>query len=304
MDTQELLYQNCTVWAVSTSNWTGSDRLKAEDLDKSSEDIPDIFKLGSKSLIPHDLRLKLNSPRQQVQALMNRIGRQFLPHLKGVYVVPNNNLQLAREGIQLIQERQQAIVEDLIANKEQVRYEMGDKYPQLYNAEWPSDEKIRNSFNVRKLVFTVTGVEMNEADPDDLIKAKQEFQEELKVAYDELKEEILREAHTAIIEVCEDITKKILETGEKVTETTLKKPKRIIEQYMNVAGLFDSADIQSKVNDLRSAIEHAEAKELREDWEVAQGFARTLRSLGDNIGDLSGINSEGQRKRVLKREVE
>ena len=302
MDTQELLYQNCTVWAVSTSNWTGSDKLTAEDLDKSSDEIPDIFKLGNKYLIPHELRVKLNSPRQQVQGLMNRLGRQFLPHLKGVYVIPNSNLQLAREGVETIQERQEAIVEDLLQNKDQIRWEMGNEYPQLEGIEWPPDDKIRSRFAIRKLVFTVTGVEMNEADPDDLIQAKQEFQEELKQAYDELKDEILKEAHMAIMGVCENLTARILETGEKVTETTLKKPKRIIDQYMNVAGLFDSEGIRAQVDALKAVVETAEAKEIREDWEVAQRFAETLKGLGDNIGDLSGINSEGQRKRVLKRE--
>jgi hypothetical protein len=148
---------------VSTSGWTGADRLQAHDLGKDAEEIPDIFKLGSKYLIPHEVRIRLNGASGKVAALISRIGKPFF--LKGAWFVPNKYLLAAKEGLEKIKQEQQATVDDLIDHKAEIQQEMVEKYPVLANAEWPSEEKIRNRFNIRYIVFEVTGAEATEADP-------------------------------------------------------------------------------------------------------------------------------------------
>ncbi len=297
-ETQQVVNEHFTVWSVSSSAWTGTDKLNAEDL--GLEEVEDIFKLGKKNLIPDDERVNLRRASQQVNALLASQGKSFL-NLRGAYIIPDSKLVAVDEGIEKIIEKNREILEDFLTRYEEIKADMIEAYPVLANAKWPSQDKIRRKFRIHKNVFRVEGVNVNEADPLDLIAAKRKSQIDLAESYDEMVAEILKEAHNAIILVCEDLTKRILETGNKVTETTLKKPRRIIEQYMNVAEVFDHTGILDEVSKLKRVVEEADAKEIREEWHVAQAFAESVKEIGSNVGDLSGINANGQRKRVLKR---
>ena len=297
-EVQKTVNEHFTVWSVSSSAWSGTDRLNAEDL--GLEEVEDIFKLGKKNLIPDDERVSLRRASQQVNALLASQGKSFL-NLRGAYIIPDSKLISVNEGIERIIEKNQEILDNFLERYPMIKTEMIAEYPVLANANWPTEEKIRRKFRIHKNVFQVSGVNVNEADPLDLIAAKRHFQQELSQSYDEMVREILREAHQAIIDVCEDLTKRILETGDKVTETTLKKPKKIIEQYMNIAEVFDHREMLDEIHRLKTVVDQANAKEIREDYAMAQEFANAVREVGSNVGDLSGINAEGQRKRVLKR---
>lgn len=298
METQELLFNNGTVWAMSTSAWTGTDALLAEDLGKSDDEIPDIFRLGRKYLLSRDWRIKMRGSRSKINGLFSRIGQPFF--LRGAYFVPNKNLIMAQEGWKKIEEYQKSIVDDLIENLPQIKADRIEKYPVLETAVWPNEQQVRTRFALKRVVFEVTGTSIKEGDVNDLIAAKSEFQKELKEEYENLKREILAEAHLAIVENCEEIAKKILETGDKVTKATLKKPRQIIDQYDNVASILDADEIRTEVDKLKTTVLLAEAKEIREDWAVAKNFAAAMRTIGENIGDLSGINREGRAKRKVE----
>jgi len=227
-------------------------------------------------------------------------GKNFL-NLRGAYIIPDSKLIAVDEGIDKIVEKNQEILDNFLERYEDIKKDMIAEYPVLQNANWPTEEKIRRKFRIHKNVFRVEGVNVNESDPLDLIAAKMTAQMNLAQSYDEMVGEILKEAHQAIIEVCGDLTKRILDTGNKITETTLKKPRKIIERYMNIAEVFDHQEILNEVHRLKAVVDGAGAKELREDWAIAQEFAEAVMGIGSNVGDLSGINQEGQRKRILKR---
>jgi len=55
---------------------------------------------------------------------------------------------------------------------------------------------------------------------------------------------------------------------------------------MMVATVFDLDDIKVKVEELKSVIDAADAKEIKDQWNVAKAFGENLRKLGDDIGDL------------------
>jgi len=299
METEKLLFENGTVWAVSTSGWRGADSLSADDLGKNASEIPDIFKLGSKYLIPDEVRISLNGASCKVAAFMSRIGKPFF--LKGAWFVPDKHLLAAREGIETIRQEQHAVVEDMLSHYPDIKQEMIEKYPVLVNANWPTEDKIRDRFSIRYIVFEVSGAEAKQADPAELIEAKRQFRAELRQAYEDYKNEILREAHDAIIEVCEEINRKIMQTGEKITEATLRKPRRIIDDYMTVASIFDLDEVKAEVAKLKNQLDNAVAKEIREDWSVQKEFAKSLKALGETIGDLSGYNREGRLKRQVRK---
>ena len=294
---QDLIYENGTVWAVSTSGWSGNDKLEAQDLGMEEKDVLDIFKLGNKKLLPDVYRIRLHGARSSVQGLMSRMGRPFF--IRACYFVPNKNLLGVLEGLKLIRKRQELEVAGFLDGYENVKRQMIANYPVLESATWPSPEQIRAQFDVRWVVFQVTGTEAKSSDPEELIEAKREFQAELKAEYESLKTEILKEAHVALVDACRDIAERILQTGEKITETSLKKPRGIIDQYLAVASLFDSQAIRREVERLQEVVDGASAKSIRERPIVARTFAASLKSLGESIGDLSGYSSDGRIKRKL-----
>ena len=294
---QDLIFENGTVWAVSTSGWSGNDRLEAEDLGIEEKDVLDIFRLGNKKLLPDAVRIRLHGARSQVQGLMMRVGRPFF--IRGCYFVPDKSLLGALEGLKMVRLRQEQEVSRFLDGYESMRWKMISDYPVLESAAWPTPEQIRARFAVKWVVFQVTGTEARSSDPEELIQAKREFQAELKGEYENLKTEILKEAHVALVDACRDIAERILQTGEKITETTLKKPRGIIDQYLAVASLFDSQAIRREVEKLQEVVDGASAKSIRERPMVARTFAASIKSLGESIGDLSGYSSDGRMKRRL-----
>jgi len=280
MSVEETLNKSGSVWIVSTSSWTGTERLSPGDLDKDPTDIPDIFKLGSKYIIPTSVR--------------------YLPEIKSAWFVPDKYLLTAKVGLEKILAERMEVVGSVISEMPAIRKQMIEEYPVLADVEWPSEEAIRKKFSIKWVVFEVSGVSSKQTDPAELIEAKAEFKDKLNEAHDAYIAEILKEVHTAIIESCEEISNRILETGDAVTKATLNKPRVIIDKYMTVANLFDLDDIKTKVEELKEVVNSADAQDIRDNWDSAKKLGENLRKLGDDIGDLSGLSSDGRAKRRIK----
>lgn len=301
-NTEQVFLQNGTVWFISTSSWTAEDKLRPEDIGKKPEDILNIITLGSKKLLPDEIQVKLKKPRSQVSSLMDRLGKHFM-HFKGAWWVADKNFLLAKKGLEKIVETQNLIVDDLIANMPSIKAEMLEQYPMLADAEWPSDKHIRRKFGIKITVCQIQGANMKEADLEELAQAKRDFRNQLTSAYEEYKNQILIETQTAIIEACKEISDKI-KKGERITESTMKKPRRVVEDYLNVTEVFDIEEVKMKVRELKEKLDGVDAESLRNQWSVAEAFAKTMKTMAGQIGDLAGLSIDGNVKRVVKRKGE
>ena len=227
--TEEVLSQNFCIWATSTSGWAGTDKLLAEDLGKDPDEIPDIFRLGSKFLLPRDDRISLQAS-SQVSQFMGTIGRPFIQ--RSQWLVPIKLVLMAKEGMEKIKARRGDKVELMLTNYEEIKRRRIVQYPVLADASWPTPDEIRDKFSVKWLVYKIEGVgSASQTDPETLQEVYNEFRGELVDAYKDFTATILKEAHVAIMEACDEISNKVLVTGEKITETSLKRPRRIIEKY-------------------------------------------------------------------------
>uniref|UniRef100_A0A6H1ZT74 Peptidase n=3 Tax=viral metagenome TaxID=1070528 RepID=A0A6H1ZT74_9ZZZZ len=295
---EQQLYQNCTIWITSVSSWSGKDKLKASDLGKDPDDILDIIELGRKNVIPDEVRINMLKPSSQVTSLMTTVGKRFF--IRGAWLVPNTNFMQAQTGLEKIDSNQAVIVEDLIANLPQIKEEMIEKYPILEDAKWPTDQQIRNRFKVKWHVCEIRGAEINEADPVDLIAAKRRFQAQLSETYEEYSSQIMEQARTAMLEAIHEISGKI-EQGQKITEGTMKKPKRVVDDYLNIAQIFDLQDVKVEIEKLKVELENTDASDIRGNWDFAQQFADKLKGMANDIGDISGLSSDGTVKRVVRK---
>ena len=147
------LYQNGSVWAVSTSTYAATDKLNAEDLNKESGDILDIFKLGRKYLLPADVRIQIAGVRTKVNSFMERFGSPFF--LRGAYFVPFKHTLIMKEGLEKIRAAHLKVGEDLVKQYPELKKEMIQNYPVLESPNWPTEDQILDKFAVRWVVFEV-----------------------------------------------------------------------------------------------------------------------------------------------------
>ena len=170
----------------------------------------------------------------------------------------------------------------------------------LADADWPDADRIRNAFDIKVIVFEISNTKAKKSDPDELIAIKEEYANQYKESLDELKEVLIGEAHATIINNCTEIADRIINQTGKITEATLKKPRNLIKEYEDIASLFDIDEIKLKVAELKSVMANVSAKEIKNSAVVAENFAYAVKTIGEDIGDLSGINESGQVKRIVK----
>ena len=299
-NTEQIFLQNGTVWFISTSTWNAEDKLNPEDVGIKPEAILDIISLGNKKLLPDEIQIKLKKPRSQVTSLMDRLGKHFM-HFKGAWWVPDKNFMMAKEGLDKIIEFQNLIVTDLLDNMEGedgIKAQMIKDYPILSDAEWPTEQQIRRKFGIRIAVCQIQGVNMKETDLEELTQAKKDFRNQLTRAYEEYKNQILIETQTAIIAACQEISEKI-KNSERITENTLRKPRRVVEDYLNITEVFDIEGVREKVREVKAKLDGVDAEGLRNQWEIAKAFSESMKNMASQIGDLTGLSIDGNVKRVV-----
>ena len=298
INTEQTLMENCTLWAISSSGWSGKDKLRPEDIGKTEDEISSIFKLGTKEMLPYEQRVILNRPRTKLTGFLKKMGKPFI--LRGVRAIPNKNLAMTKVGVDGYIDEMKQNVENFLGEYDNIRKEREMLYPELRNADWPTPEKIRKAFKIKVVVFEIGTTKVNQADPDELIDIKNECVNDYKKSIEELKEVYIKDAQNAIIENCKEISSRIIDGSGKITSATLKKPFKLIDEYEAIASLFDIDEIKEKVEELKDVMNEVTAKELKSSAVVAEDFAYAVKTIGEDIGDLSGLSEDGQAKRIIK----
>jgi hypothetical protein len=301
MDTQEIMEGKFTIWTISTSALRFKARLRAADIGLIDYEIDDNVSLGTKEMINQKDRVYLSQATGQIQNFMRFVSRRFFG--RGLYLVPEAKILVTLEGLKKIKQAQMERVEEFLTRYDETMKEQIEKHPNLKTEPWPTPEDIRSFFSVTWKVFQLSGLEPKNTDPEELASAKAEFQAELKKGYEELKQEILGQAYQEMLSAIDAITEKI-NKQEKVSETNLKKPKAVIEQYLNIAAVFDLPQVIEKVKQVKQTLDSSSAKDLRDRPLFSREFATTVKSLSKDLQTLTGYSKDGRLKRTLDLEPE
>ena len=293
------LYGNGTIWITSVNGWRGKNKLTAKDLDKNPDEILDIFNLGSKNQLPKDIQNRISRPSTQITTLMRAIGADPFFAGQSTWFVKDKDFLACLRGLEKIRDEHEATGIDVANNLEDIKDEMIGKYPVLADAKWPTPEQVLKKFKVTWNVCQIKGVEINETDPEELRQAKMESNRQLREAYDEYADQYLEKAKSAMAEAVAEICEKI-KTGQKITEASIKKPRKVVDEYLSIANIFDMDDLKTKIRELKDELSNADAKDIRSNWEFANNFAENIRGMAEDIGDLSGLSVDGSTKRRIK----
>jgi hypothetical protein len=301
MTDQDYISQSCTLWAIKTSGWPATDSISPSDLDLRAEDIPDNFRLGRKYLIGDDWRVKLGRPRSKITNFMESIGKRYI--VSSIWAVPNKYLEFVNDWFEKLKTEQTNVVSDFLETYETIKEERIAKYPVLSEATWPEPESIKKAFKIQTFVFEMGTAKANKADPEELIAIKKKYSVELDQSVKELTDLYVEKAHQDIIENCKTLAATILENKKRITKTTLKKPIELVRQYDDIVSMFNSGknnEVKEEIGKLKILVSSVTAKQIRERGPISEQFTRSIREIGKNIGDLSGIGSDGQVKRTLQ----
>ena len=295
------LYANGTVWVTSVkTGWSGKGRLTAGDLDKDPEEILDIFSLGNKQQLPKEVLNRIQEPHGKIKSLMEGLRAKPFLDIRSAWYVPDNKFLKCLEGMERIAAEHEATAQDVVDNIDEIKGDMIEKYPVLADAKWPTRKYILDHFKVTWTVCQISGTSINETDPVELREAKRVANERLSEAYDEYADQLLEKAKSAMYDAIVEIREKI-ETSQRITEATMNKPRRVIDDFLSIAEIFDLQDVQTEVEKLKAEMNGVNAKDVRENWDFARQFAESLGDMASKVGDLSGLSSDGTVKRVVRR---
>jgi hypothetical protein len=93
---------------------------------------------------------------------------------------------------------------------------------------------------------------------------------------------------------------KKIQEGQKITEGNMKKPRKVVDDYLNIAGIFDMNDVKRKIEELKAAMDNTDAGSIRDSWAFANNFAMSIKGMAENIGEMTGLSSDGSVKRRIK----
>lgn len=296
---QEVLMENCTLWALNTSGWAGTDKLSAQDLGKDESDIPDIFTLGNKKLLPYGERIALNRPRTKLVNGFRKLGMPF--PIRAIHVIPNDRVMLAKACLEERIAENKANLESFLGRYDEIREAQIKRYPILENAEWPDPDTIRKAFKIKYMVFEIANTKVRITDPEELAQLKTEYADELKKSLSELKQIYIEQGRKVIIDNCKLIHDRIMNSTGKITIATLKKPQKLIEDYEAIAGLFDLDEVKEKINQLKAVLGNVTSKDIKASASIAENFARAIKKLGDDIESMpSDVDETGRVRRVVE----
>ena len=293
---EEIFQGTFTIWAISTSSARFKARLTPEDLNLQESDIDRNVKLGQKNMISDKDRVYLNQATGQVHSFMKLVSRRFFG--RGLYAVPEKKILACQEGLKRIREAQAERVEEFLTRYPQEQEKQKAEHPNLVNEEWPTPQEVRDFFSITWKVFQLSAVEAKTTDPDELIQAKAQFQEDLKQGYEDLKNEILGQSYQEILTTIDGISAK-LDAGEKITETNFKRPKAVIDQYLSISSIFDLPEITEKVKEIKAIIEGTPAQQIRDRRAVAKFFGEKIKTLSADLETMTGYSKDGRLKRTL-----
>ena len=298
---EEQMNELGSIWVIRTrSPWSGTEKLTAEDIGKDPDEISKIIRLGRKEIAPKDVVLKLQGSAQRVRAFMENLPAQQALGIHSAWWVNDRQFIAANEGLKKILQERTEIVRKIANNMDKIKDEMVAEHPWLKNAMWPTSKQLFNRFKIEWKVYQFSGASEKSTDPEEVIALKREMNKNLEKDFNEYKEVALRAAKTDLINSIEEISNRILETGDAVTKATLNRPKKIIEKYKAVAEFFDIDSVKVKIDEVKAILNKADPKKIKNDWAISKQLGENLRKLGDDIGDLSGLSTDGRAKRRIK----
>lgn len=205
--------------------WRGQRKLRAGDLGLKDEDVPELFSLGRKLLIPRETSKRLHNLENQAFRAVEHYSFKFPFGGRFVPIAALGELLERIEGIEqdFIQAR-----DELLDNYEEVQRQMLDRFPRYRHVLvgfYPGIEEVREKYSFELSLYEVRFPRDMQVNVVNIRKARQ------KAKAESVKEKAqMQAASEAAVKYRERFERQVSDWTEEVAGTIRAETVRVVEQ--------------------------------------------------------------------------
>lgn len=307
--------KNAALWLdgclvdLRISYWRGKRPLAAQDLGLTEDQVPDIFSLGRKLVIPKEALARFERVDARAHYLIDQFTFPFpTGHSR---FIPYSVLPQVLEELKGMKKDFEERISSFLDNYEQYRKDMLDKYPEYAEAlsrGYSSASDVRKRFHYDYTLYEVSlprdirfkAVEERDAVADAeakrkaLEQAEEEYKRQFQAQIDSFLSSSVGKLREAVGNAVANLSERV-QKGEVVSKSSLDSLKRTIERFRALNFVGDN-EVESKLAGLERLIPDS-GKKFKE-AEFKQAFTTALGSVTSSLleSDISTVTGEYRRK--------
>ena len=305
---QSALFLDGTLIDLHISYWRGRRPLSADDLGVPSEEVPDIFKLGSKLVVPKGTLYAFDNIYSASFDIINKFTFPFPTRAR---FIPYSVLEMVLSELKSKKAHFEHEVDKFVGNYDTYREEMIDKYPEhtlALTREYISAVELRKRYKYEYTLYEVSlpkglrfkavqerdAVEDAKARERALAQAEEEYRQQFQEQIDDFLAGSVGKLREAVGEAVVKLADR-LQKGDAVSKGSLDSLRRTIDKFRTLNFVGD-AEVETKLSELEQMI--PESGKRFEESEFKSAFQMTLDSVSETLmeSDISEVTGEYKRK--------
>lgn len=306
--TESGLFLDGTLIDLHISYWRGRRPLSAGDLSVNPDDVPDIFSLGNKLVVPKETMFTFDNI---YSASFGIISKYTFPFPTRARFVPYSVLEMVLHELKVRKTMFEERVDSFVENYDTYRQQMIDKYPEHSEAlsrEYITTTELRKKFKYEYSLYEISlpkslrfkavqerdAVEDARARERALAQAEEEYRKQFQEQIDEFLGGSVGKLREAVGGAVANLAERLQE-GDAITKGSLDSLKRTIEKFRTLNFVGDKS-VEEKLTELEAMI--PESGKKFEEGEFKKGFQMALSSVTETLmeSDISVVTGEYKRK--------
>ena len=269
--------------------WRAHKSLDPIDLKMRREDIPDIFKLGTKLLMPQEELKKFNNLEHKARKRLEALSFPFFVGTTCRFV-PLKSLQQVVEDLKKAKVEFEYLVSHMIDNYRDNREKMLIQYHDIRESLepfYPTITALYNKYYFKWNVFEIG--EITEACASELKEEYDNFKRKLSEEFNIFLESSVKELRSEVSSTCVKLLKRI-ENGEIIKDQTINSVRNVIDRFEKLNFVGDLKVSQS-LEMLKGMIATGSGKDFSESVEMKQRLGNLAKEVSVAANDLSDIDT-------------
>ncbi|MDP2663655.1 MAG: DUF3150 domain-containing protein [Dehalococcoidia bacterium] len=289
--------------------WRGRQALTAQDLGVDPGEVPDIFSLGSKMVVPKEALARFERIRAKADFIITQFtfpfptgSARFVPYTVWPEVMAELN------GLKYRFRQETA---EFIEKYDEYRQQMADKYPQhadaIKRAAIPANQ-IHSKFGFDYTLYSIQmpravrykameareALNESEARRKAMERAEAQYREQFDAQMDEFLSNSVGKLREAVAQALGNVSSR-MEKGDLVTQNSLTAVKRAIQRFRDLNFVQD-AEVEARLRELDEMV--PEKSESLKNTDVQARFqAAIAAAMGSIVGsDINEVTGEYKRK--------
>jgi len=297
----ERLFADGVLIDLDIRRWSGQKKLVPVDLDLKEEEVPDIFSLGRKYLVPKSVINYFAALEQRARRLLDQ--NSFAFPIGSTRYVPKNNVLELLQALDQMKEEFYREVDAFINDYDVLREKMKKDYPKYTNSllpYYPSPAEVRSKFSFNYVIYNISApAELAEVSKEELLAQRQAFErykQELDRQVDDFLREVVVQLRAEAAELCAKMADKISK-GEVISAKTLKSFYDLTEKYKQMNFVGDTK-VEKMLSEFQKKYLTSYSKEASEDYlEQFKGALQNIVKAASNTSDINRVTG-GYKRRI------